>query len=114
MTAVVSIVHSLSRDNQTRKIQENITNVEKHFGQMCQMFAAYVRKTAKLRDKGDVLVREIGSYADTETPNLKRELKLFADHLAKIEDYRQAEVKLQYFVSCCIDFGHNFIFTATV
>lgn len=85
------------RDSQTRKIQENITYVEKHFGQMCQMFAAYNRKTAKLRDKADVLVREIGVYADTETPNLKRGMKQFADHLAKIQDYRQAEVKLVYF-----------------
>uniref|UniRef100_A0A8C4HFR1 CBY1 interacting BAR domain containing 1 n=1 Tax=Dicentrarchus labrax TaxID=13489 RepID=A0A8C4HFR1_DICLA len=82
-----------TRDNQTRKIQENITNVEKHFGEMCQMFAAYVRKTARLRDKADILVREIGMYADTETPNLKRGMKQFADHLAKIEDYRQAEVE---------------------
>lgn len=63
---------------------------------MCQLFAAYVRKTARLRDKSDVLVREIGLYADTETPHLKRGLKQFADHLAKIQDYRQAEVKLQY------------------
>ncbi|KAM8766247.1 CBY1-interacting BAR domain-containing protein 1 [Acanthopagrus schlegelii] len=82
-----------ARDNQTRKIQENITNVEKHFGEMCQIFAAYVRKTARLRDKADVLVREIGMYADTETPNLKSGLKQFADHLAKVEDYRQAEVE---------------------
>uniref|UniRef100_A0A665U389 Family with sequence similarity 92 member A n=1 Tax=Echeneis naucrates TaxID=173247 RepID=A0A665U389_ECHNA len=82
-----------ARDNQTRKIQENITNVEKHFGEMCQMFAAYVRKTARLRDKADVLVREIGLYADTETPNLKRGMKQYADHLAKIQDYRQAEVE---------------------
>ncbi|XP_044026796.1 protein FAM92A isoform X1 [Siniperca chuatsi] len=82
-----------ARDNQTRKIQENITNVEKHFGEMCQMFAAYVRKTARLRDKADLLVREIGMYADTETPNLKKGLKQFADHMAKIEDYRQAEVE---------------------
>ncbi|XP_035536709.1 protein FAM92A [Morone saxatilis] len=82
-----------TRDNQTRKIQENITNVEKHFGEMCQMFAAYVRKTARLRDKADILVREIGMYADTETPNLKRGMKQYADHLAKIEDYRQAEVE---------------------
>lgn len=86
---------TLSRDNQTRKIQENITNVEKHFGDMCQLFAAYVRKTARLRDKADLLVREIGSYADTETPNLKRGMKQFADHLAKVQDYRQAEVKLK-------------------
>uniref|UniRef100_A0A8D3A9M8 CBY1 interacting BAR domain containing 1 n=1 Tax=Scophthalmus maximus TaxID=52904 RepID=A0A8D3A9M8_SCOMX len=84
----------LSRtDNQTRRIQENITNVEKHFGDMCQLFAAYVRKTARLRDKADLLVREIGLYADTETPSLKRGMKQYADHLAKIQDYRQAEVE---------------------
>ncbi|XP_068189411.1 CBY1-interacting BAR domain-containing protein 1-like [Antennarius striatus] len=81
------------RDSQTRKIQENITNVEKHFGEMCQIFAAYARKTARLRDKADVLIREIGTYADTETPNLKRGMKQFADHLAMVEDYRQAEVE---------------------
>ncbi|KAM9385696.1 CBY1-interacting BAR domain-containing protein 1 [Pholidichthys leucotaenia] len=81
------------RDNQTRKIQENITNVEKHFGEMCQLFAAYVRKTARLRDKADLLVREISTYADTEMPNLKKGMKTYADHLAKIQDYRQAEVE---------------------
>eukprot|EP00064_Thunnus_orientalis_P005396 superscaffoldBa00000526_g5410 len=84
-----------ARDNQTRKIQENITSVEKHFGEMCQMFAAYVRKTARLRDKADILVQEIGLYADMETPNLKRGMKQFADHLAKIQDYRQAEEDLK-------------------
>ncbi|XP_018553173.1 CBY1-interacting BAR domain-containing protein 1 [Lates calcarifer] len=84
---------TLSRDSQTRKIQENITNVEKHFGEMCQLFAGYVRKTARLRDKADLLVREISLYADTETPNLKRGMKQYADHLAKIQDYRQAEVE---------------------
>uniref|UniRef100_A0A3Q2G542 CBY1 interacting BAR domain containing 1 n=1 Tax=Cyprinodon variegatus TaxID=28743 RepID=A0A3Q2G542_CYPVA len=75
-----------------RKIQENITNVEKHFGDMCQLFAAYTRKTARLRDKADLLVQEINLYADTETPDLKRGMKQFAEHLAKIQDYRQAEV----------------------
>ncbi|XP_071378116.1 CBY1-interacting BAR domain-containing protein 1 [Centroberyx affinis] len=82
-----------ARDNQTRQIQENITNVEKHFGKMCQLFAGYVRKTARLRDKADLLVREISLYADTETPNLKRGMKQFADQLAKVQDYRQAEVE---------------------
>lgn len=105
---------TLSRDTQTRKIQENITNVEKHFGEMCQIFAAYVRKTARLRDKADVLVREIGTYADTETPNLKSGLKQFADHLAKVEDYRQAEVKPQCFVVCFYLFSHYFTLTETV
>lgn len=82
-----------ARDSQTLRIQEKIANVEKHFGEMCQLFAAYVRKTARLRDKGDMLVREIGLYADTETPNLRRSMKEFTDHLAKIQDYRHAEVE---------------------
>lgn len=67
--------------------------MEKHFGDMCQLFAAYVRKTARVRDKSDLLVREIGLYADTETPNLKRGMKQYADHLAKIQDYRHAQVQ---------------------
>uniref|UniRef100_A0A3B4DU67 Family with sequence similarity 92 member A n=1 Tax=Pygocentrus nattereri TaxID=42514 RepID=A0A3B4DU67_PYGNA len=82
-----------ARDTQTKQIQESITHVEKHFGELCQLFAAYVRKTARLRDKADVLVRQISLYADTETPNLKNGLKNFADQLAKIQDYRQAEVE---------------------
>uniref|UniRef100_A0A3B3I142 CBY1 interacting BAR domain containing 1 n=1 Tax=Oryzias latipes TaxID=8090 RepID=A0A3B3I142_ORYLA len=83
----------LTRNNQTKKIQDNITRVEKHFGEMCQLFAAYTRKTARLRDKGDLLVQQIAVHADTETPDLKRGMKEFADHLAKIQDYRHAQVK---------------------
>lgn len=95
----VLVVHAWSdalfacfRDNQTKRIQENISNVEKHFDEMCQMFAAYGRKAARLRDKADVLVREVADYADTETPGLKKGMKQFAEHLAQIQDYRQAEV----------------------
>uniref|UniRef100_A0A1A7XMB1 Family with sequence similarity 92, member A1 n=1 Tax=Iconisemion striatum TaxID=60296 RepID=A0A1A7XMB1_9TELE len=82
-----------ARDDQTKRIQENITKVEKHFGEICQLFAAYARKTARLRDKADLLVREIGLYADTEAPDLQRGMKQYADHLAKVQDYRQAEVE---------------------
>ncbi|XP_060055036.1 CBY1-interacting BAR domain-containing protein 1 isoform X2 [Erinaceus europaeus] len=82
-----------NRDAQTRQLQDAVTNVEKHFGELCQIFAAYVRKTARLRDKADLLVNEINAYASTETPNLKQGLKNFADEFAKLQDYRQAEVE---------------------
>uniref|UniRef100_A0A8C9AAD4 CBY1 interacting BAR domain containing 1 n=1 Tax=Prolemur simus TaxID=1328070 RepID=A0A8C9AAD4_PROSS len=81
-----------NRDAQTRQLQDAVTNVEKHFGELCQIFAAYVRKTARLRDKADLLVNEINVYASTETPNLRQGLKNFADEFAKLQDYRQAEV----------------------
>ncbi|KAM5211799.1 CBY1-interacting BAR domain-containing protein 1 isoform 2-T2 [Hipposideros larvatus] len=82
-----------NRDAQTRQLQDAVTNVEKHFGELCQIFAAYVRKTARVRDKADLLVNEINVYASTETPNLKQGLKNFADEFAKLQDYRQAEVE---------------------
>ncbi|KAI5607742.1 protein FAM92A, partial [Silurus asotus] len=82
-----------ARDTQTKQIHDSISHVEKHFGEMCQLLAGYVRKTARLRDKADLLVREIGVYADVETPNLKNGLKHFADQLSKIQDYRQAQVE---------------------
>ncbi|MEQ2174825.1 hypothetical protein GOODEAATRI_011726 [Goodea atripinnis] len=65
---------------------------------------AYARKTARLRDKADLLVREIGLYADTETPDLKRGMKQFAEHLAKIQDYRQAEKVFGEFVTVEMSF----------
>ncbi|XP_043923282.1 protein FAM92A isoform X4 [Protopterus annectens] len=79
------------RDNQAQQIQDAVSNVEKHFGLLCQLLAAYIRKTARLRDKADSLVKEISIYADTETPNLKRGLKSFAVELANIQDYRTAQ-----------------------
>ncbi|XP_078543172.1 CBY1-interacting BAR domain-containing protein 1 [Lissotriton helveticus] len=82
-----------ARDIHTRQIQDAVTNVETHFGDLCQIFAAYVRKTARLRDKADLLVKEVHAFADTETPSLKHGLKNFADELAKLQDYRQAEVE---------------------
>ncbi|XP_010222822.1 PREDICTED: protein FAM92A1 [Tinamus guttatus] len=83
----------ISRDNQTRQIRDAVSNVEKHFGELCQIFAGYVRKTARLRDKADLLVNEIYAYAATETPNLKVGLKNFADEFSRLQDYRQAEVE---------------------
>ncbi|XP_066481805.1 CBY1-interacting BAR domain-containing protein 1 [Tiliqua scincoides] len=82
-----------SRDSQTRQVREAVSNVEKHFGELCQIFAAYIRKTARLRDKADLLVNEIHAYAATETPSLKLGLKNFANELSKLQDYRQAEVE---------------------
>ena len=93
-------VSCLSRDAQTRQLQDAVTNVEKHFGELCQIFAAYVRKTARLRDKADLLVNEINVYASTETPHLKQGLKNFADEFAKLQDYRQAEVWNEVTASC--------------
>lgn len=79
-------------DAQTRQVQHAVTKMEKHFGELCQIFSAHVWKTARMQEKADLLVNEINVSACTETSNLKQGLKNFAVEFAKLQDNRQAEV----------------------
>ncbi|XP_027629247.1 protein FAM92B [Tupaia chinensis] len=83
---------ALSRHSQVRVMEDVVGNAEKHFGQFCSLLAAYTRKTARLRDKADQLVRQLLDFANTENPELRATLRGFAEDLAKVQDYRQAEV----------------------
>ncbi|KAM3828809.1 CBY1-interacting BAR domain-containing protein 2 [Vipera latastei] len=83
----------LFRDTQVQIMESTIANAEKYFGSFCSLMAAYTRKTAKLRDKSDVLVKKLIDYANTENPELRTTVKNFAEDLAKVQDYRQAEVE---------------------
>ncbi|XP_012912413.1 CBY1-interacting BAR domain-containing protein 2 [Mustela nigripes] len=83
----------LSRDSQVRVMENTVTNAEKYFGQFCSLLAAYTRKTARLRDKADQLVRQLTDFANTENPEMRATMRNFAEDLAKVQDYRQAEVE---------------------
>uniref|UniRef100_A0A4W2HHK6 CBY1 interacting BAR domain containing 2 n=1 Tax=Bos indicus x Bos taurus TaxID=30522 RepID=A0A4W2HHK6_BOBOX len=83
----------LSRDSQVRVMEDTVTNAEKSFGQFCSLLAAYTRKTARLRDKADQLVKQLIDFANTENPEMRATLRNFAEDLAKVQDYRQAEVE---------------------
>ncbi|XP_044902547.1 CBY1-interacting BAR domain-containing protein 2 isoform X2 [Felis catus] len=83
----------LSRDSQVRVMEDTVTNAEKHLGQFCSMLAAYTRKTAQVRDKADRLVKQLTDFANTEHPEMRATLRSFAEDLAKVQDYRQAEVE---------------------
>lgn len=70
-----------------------MANAEKYFGQFCSIMASYTRKTAKLRDKADELVKQLMDFANTENPELRTAMKNMAEELAKIQDYRHAQVE---------------------
>uniref|UniRef100_A0A4W3ILE8 CBY1 interacting BAR domain containing 2 n=1 Tax=Callorhinchus milii TaxID=7868 RepID=A0A4W3ILE8_CALMI len=74
-------------------METTVTNAEQYLGQFCTLMGCYSRKTARLRDKTDLLIRQIMDFANTENSELRRCLKDFAEELAKIQDYRQAEVE---------------------
>nr|XP_020844896.1 protein FAM92B isoform X2 [Phascolarctos cinereus]XP_020844897.1 protein FAM92B isoform X2 [Phascolarctos cinereus]XP_020844898.1 protein FAM92B isoform X2 [Phascolarctos cinereus] len=74
-------------------MENTVNNAEKYFGQFCVLLAAYTRKTAGLRDKADLLVKQLLDFANTENPEMRTTLKNFVEELAKVQDYRQAEVE---------------------
>uniref|UniRef100_A0A8C5NV35 CBY1 interacting BAR domain containing 2 n=1 Tax=Jaculus jaculus TaxID=51337 RepID=A0A8C5NV35_JACJA len=85
----------LSRDSQVRVMESTVTNAEKYFGQFCSLLASYTRKTARLRDKADQLVKQLIDFANTENPELRAAMRDFAEDLAKVQDYRQAEADIK-------------------
>lgn len=82
-------------EQQARFIEERIASVEKHFAELCTIFAAYTRKCAGLRDKSDEAVKVIQDYAEAENVNrsLRNGLLQFSSTLSAIGDYRDAQVQ---------------------
>ncbi|EPQ05435.1 Protein FAM92B [Myotis brandtii] len=74
-------------------MESTVTNAEKYFGRFCSLLAAYTRKTARLRDKADQLVKQLIDFANTENPEMRATMRNFAEELAKVQDYRQAQVE---------------------
>ncbi|XP_011308142.1 protein FAM92A1-A isoform X1 [Fopius arisanus] len=82
-------------EHEAKFVQDRITGVEKHFAELCTVFAAYTRKAARLRDKNDEVAKVIQTYAETETINrsFSSGLRNFSTTLSVIGDYRDAEVR---------------------
>ncbi|XP_045486438.1 protein FAM92A [Pieris rapae] len=87
--------NSLSYEQQTKFILDRITNVEKHFGELCVGFGDYTRKTARLRDMGDELAKIFKEYANNELVNksLSTGLDNLSLTLTAIEEYRNCAVQ---------------------
>ncbi|CAL7946587.1 unnamed protein product [Xylocopa violacea] len=82
-------------EQEAKFVQDRISNVEKHFAELCTSFAAYTRKAARLRDKGDEIAKVIQTYAQSENINrsLSNGLINFSTTLSVIGDYRDAKVQ---------------------
>lgn len=76
-----------------KSMELTVKHAEKYLGEICSLLASYTRKTAKLRDKADLLVAQIFDFSNTEGPELQVGLKNLAEDLAMVQDYRQAQVK---------------------
>uniref|UniRef100_A0A665W628 Family with sequence similarity 92 member B n=1 Tax=Echeneis naucrates TaxID=173247 RepID=A0A665W628_ECHNA len=79
-------------DRKTVQLQ-TVKHAEKNLGEICHLLGSYTRKTAKLRDKADLLVAQLFDFSSTEGHEVQMGLKNLAEDLAMIQDYRQAQVE---------------------
>ncbi|XP_058802636.1 CBY1-interacting BAR domain-containing protein 1-A isoform X3 [Phymastichus coffea] len=81
-------------EKEAKFVQERIDAVEKHFAELCSVFAAHTRKAARLRDKSDEVAKAIQTYANSEDINRSMSSCLvnFSNTLSVLGDYRDAEV----------------------
>ncbi|XP_031731856.1 protein FAM92B-like [Anarrhichthys ocellatus] len=82
-----------SRDVQVKSMEQTVKHAERYMGEICSLLASYTRKTAKLRDKADLLVAQLFDFSSREDPELQIGLKNMAEDLAMVQDYRQAQVE---------------------
>lgn len=83
----------LAREKQLKLVEERVVACEKSLALLCDDFAAFTRKTARLRDKGDALAKNLYDSASNEHKTGKRGILEAAQYLSFIQDYRQAEVQ---------------------
>ncbi|XP_060599252.1 uncharacterized protein LOC132752877 [Ruditapes philippinarum] len=81
-------------EKQVKFCQERVAHIEKNYGAFCETLGSITRKMARMRDKGDLLAKQVVEYADKEKVSVSttKNLKDFAHNLAAIQDYRDAEV----------------------
>ncbi|XP_046822528.1 protein FAM92A-B isoform X1 [Vespa crabro] len=82
-------------EQEAKFVHDRITGVEKHFAELCAIFAAFTRKAARLRDKNDEVAKTIHTYAESELINrsLSNGLLNLSATLSAIGDYRDAQVQ---------------------
>ncbi|XP_029385536.1 protein FAM92B-like [Echeneis naucrates] len=82
-----------TRDVEVKSMEQTVKHAEKNLGEICHLLGSYTRKTAKLRDKADLLVAQLFDFSSTEGHEVQMGLKNLAEDLAMIQDYRQAQVE---------------------
>ncbi|XP_050100128.1 CBY1-interacting BAR domain-containing protein 1 isoform X1 [Anopheles aquasalis] len=82
-------------EEQSKFIYDRIAIVEKHFGELCEAFAEYTRKVARVRDKADELAHATQDYCDAEKYNgtLATALSSLAKAVTLIGDFHDCRVK---------------------
>ena len=79
--------------SEERYLEERIAHVERNFSALATGLGGAVRRTARLRDKGDRIVKTLQDFASTEVGTMRKSLDGLAECLSALENCQQLKVR---------------------
>ena len=70
--------------------------MERHFAALASDLGGMARKTARLRDKGDRIVKTLQDFSSAESGTTKKSLEGMAECLSALEDCQQLKVAVWF------------------
>ena len=78
--------------SEERYLEDRIAHVERNFAALATDMGGLVRRTARLRDKGDKVVKTFQDFASNENGCMKKSLEGLAECSSMLEDCSQLKV----------------------
>lgn len=78
--------------SEEKYLENRVSHVERNFSSLATDLGGMVRRTARLRDKGDRIVKTLQDFASSEGGDMKKSLDGMADCFSALEDCNQLKV----------------------
>ena len=78
--------------SEERYLEDRISHVERNFAALATDMGGMVRRTARLRDKGDKIVKTFQDFGSNESGSMKKSLEGLAECCSALEDGNQFKV----------------------
>ena len=73
-------------------MEDRIAHVERNFATLATNFAGIARKMARLRDKGDTVVKTMRDFATTESGGTRKSLEGISECMSALENFQHLGV----------------------
>lgn len=81
--------------SEEKYLENRVANVERNFSSLATDLGGMVRRTARLRNKGDRIVKTMQDFASCESGEMRKSLEGMADCFSSLEDCNHLKVKVQ-------------------
>ena len=82
--------------SEEKYLEDRVSHVERNFAALAMDLGGMARKMARLRDKGDRIVKTLQDFATTESGTMRKSLEGVAECCSALENCQQLKVELLF------------------